>query len=298
MSYLAMMVLTLGCGTDTNEESQTDVISDVGLTFTDFVNVVDSPVGDFTNFEGGYVDEWLTQQVDPDAQMEIVLVGQTTDFETGDPVSEATVEVFGSNEIIGSADQALESDADGKVEGMMMTCTPFAYRVSTDPDLGDTKVTMQINEILDPDSIDPVVFDSVSSATYQVMPSLLGVSPDDEDGIVAGGAYDVNGDPVEGAQIIIVNDEGAVPDGLVVKYFRDEFPNRDQEWTSADGLWVAIDVPPGEWNIEMYVADGGDGHVLMGSTSVSVVADSINISSVFTGYGDGIRLPESCKIDE
>jgi len=298
MSYLAMMVLTLGCGTDTNEESQTDVISDVGLTFTDFVNVVDSPVGDFTNFEGGYVDEWLTQQVDPDAQVEIVLVGQTTDFETGDPVSEAIVEVFGSNEIIGSADQALESDADGKVEGMMMTCTPFAYRVSTDPDLGDTKVTMQINEILDPDSIDPVVFDSVSSATYQVMPSLLGVSPDDEDGIVAGGAYDVNGDPVEGAQIIIVNDEGAVPDGLVVKYFRDEFPNRDQEWTSADGLWVAIDVPPGEWNIEMYVADGGDGHVLMGSTSVSVVADSINISSVFTGYGDGIRLPESCKIDE
>jgi hypothetical protein len=32
----------------------------------------------------------------------------------------------------------------------------------------------------------------------------------------------------------------------------------------------------------------------MGATNVNVIADSINISSVYIGYGDGISYPSSC----
>jgi hypothetical protein len=47
----------------------------------------------------------------------------------------------------------------------------------------------------------------------------------------------------------------------------------------------------------MYTADGSGGHILMGTTSVAVVADSINISSAYAGYGDGVVYPESCLAD-
>ena len=87
---------------------------------------------------------------------------------------------------------------------------------------------------------------------------------------------------------------GNIPDTLVVKYFVDDFPNRDQEWTSADGLFVMVNVPTGDWSLEAYTADGAGGHLLMGATNVNVIADSINSSSVYIGYGDGISYPSSC----
>ena len=99
---------------------------------------------------------------------------------------------------------------------------------------------------------------------------------------------------IEGGQVVVFDAEGNIPDDLVVKYFIDRFPNRNQEWTSADGLWVAINIPPGDWFINAFVADGAGGHKLMGSTSVKVFADSINISSVYLSYGNGISYPDDC----
>ena len=37
--------------------------------------------------------------------------------------------------------------------------------------------------------------------------------------------------------------------------FVDNFPNRQQLWTSDDGLWVAINIPVGDWIIEMWIYD-------------------------------------------
>ncbi len=39
-------------------------------------------------------------------------------------------------------------------------------------------------------------------------------------------------EPVEDVQLVVFDGEGNIPDDVVVKYF----PNRNQEWTSQDGL--------------------------------------------------------------
>lgn len=295
MMYLLIAGL-IGCGDKETTADDTSTDTTTTDSFSDYIYVTEPPSGDFTGFESGYTDAWLAQEVDKTLRAEVPMTGQVEDFESGDAVDEATLELFYSNSASGTADQSLLSDGEGNVSGTWPVCQPVAYRTSTDPDRGDTKVTIQVNEIAGSSDAVDLQFNSVSYSTYQVIPSLLGVSPDIDKGIVAGTAYDINGDPITNAQVIIVDDSGVSPETLVVKYFVDDFPNRDQEWTSADGLFVAINVPVGDWDIQMYVADGAGGHQLMGVSKVSVLADSINISSVYTGSGDGVRYPDSCLV--
>lgn len=290
-----------GCGEKDTDDTGTDTNSS-GDRFSEFVYITDAATGDFTGFESGYTDAWLAQDVDPAKLVTVSMTGDVVDFESNDEVKEATVEIFHNNDPTGTPDQVLTSNDDGEISGgEWPVCTPVAYSTYTDPDLNDTKVTFQVNEVYGYSeekkggaSAVSVQLNSVSSSTYQVIPSLLGVSPDTDKGIVAGTVYDVNGDPVEGAQVVAVDASGNIPDTLVVKYFVDDFPNRDQEWTSADGLFVMVNVPTGDWSLEAYTADGAGGHFLMGATNVNVIADSINISSVYIGYGDGISYPSSC----
>jgi hypothetical protein len=292
-----MALIGAGCGDKDTDTEGTDTGSeDSADLFAELVYVTEAPVGDFTGFEDGYTDTWLSQEVDAKKQVTVSMTGEVEDFETGNSVEEATVELFYSNAIAGTADQSVDSNSEGDVSGEWPVCLPVAYRVSTDPDIGDTKVTLQFSEIAGYADDASVQFNSVSSATYQVIPSLLGVSPDPAKGVIAGTAYDIGGTAFSGAQVIVRGSDGSIPDGIVAKYFRNDFPNRDQEWTSEDGLWVIINVPVGDWDVEMYTADGSGGHSLMGITQVAVAADSINISSVYVGYGDGVAYPSSCLV--
>jgi hypothetical protein len=291
--------LAVGCG-DKDTDTETSGGTDSGATtdmFSQLINVEEAPSGDFVGFEAGYEGDWLVQEVDPKKQVTVAMSGMVLDFETDDMVEDPTVEIFYGNAISGTADQTVEGDSDGNVSGEWPLCQPIAYRTTTDPALGDTKVTIQFSEVAGFAKDTNIEFDSVSSATYQVIPSLLGVSPDPAKGVIAGTAYDIAGEAFSGAQVLVRGADGTIPSGIVSKYFRDEFPNRDQEWTSDDGLWVIINVPVGDWEVEMYTADGSGGHILMGTTSVAVVADSINISSAYAGYGDGVVYPESCLAD-
>ena len=195
----------------------------------------------------------------------------------------------------GAPDSVATSDAAGAISGLEVpNCTPVTYKVTTDAALGETKPTIEAHAVYQGAGSDTDEFNSVSTTTYQIIPSLLGVSPQPDKGIIAGTAYDSVESKIEGAQVIVTDGAGNIAAGSVVKYFVEDFPNRGQEYTSPDGLWVAINVPPGTWNVEMYVADGADGHLLMGSTVVEVAADSINISNIYTGYGSGVKLPSGC----
>ena len=44
----------------------------------------------------------------------------------------------------------------------------------------------------------------------------------------------------------------------------------------------------------MRQADGLGGHSLVAQTELEVLADSINISSIYTGISDGVKMPEQC----
>ena len=74
----------------------------------------------------------------------------------------------------------------------------------------------------------------------------------------------------------------------------ESFPNRDQHFTSPDGLWVASNVPAGTLRVELWASVGGT-PTLLGATVVESEAGSINIANIFSGYGDGTKYPSVCE---
>ncbi len=250
----------------------------------------------------GFDGTWASQSPDSSCAVEVDFDGEVVDFESDKPVPDATLEFYYSDIFQdGSEDFSTTSDGSGLLDGSVKTCTPMTYRVFTDPALEDTKVTIQAHEVYpytdgDFTGEDNIEFNSVSTTTYSIIPSLLGISVDPAAGIIAGTAYGCggDGDPVEFSQVIVrPADGGDYYPSQEVRYFRDEFPNRDQEWTSEDGLWVAVNIPPGRVTVEMWVWNGSE-HALAGTTDLDVIADSINIANIFTGYEGGVVYPESC----
>ena len=268
-----------------------------GGDIADYINVTDAPVGNLSCFSAA--DGLGTESAAPGCVGERQMSGSVVDFQEGDPVDEATVELFFGDSITDSSppDVVYESDPNGLFTGSVMACSPFTYRVSTDPALELTKVTIESHDVMPNEG--PTIaasheLNSVSSVTYALIPNLLGLSPDVTKGIVAGRAYDCDGQNLQGAQVVVHDGAGNIPEGVVVKYFVDEFPSRSQFSTSADGLWIIMDVPEGNWTVDGYVADGMGGHSLVASTQLRVLPDSINISSIYTGISDGIKMPAQC----
>jgi hypothetical protein len=280
--------LAVGCNTDGDDTTPTEEAD----RFADFVFVEDAPRGELTCYDG---TTWLESVADPSCEATVPLTGAVENFEDGESVANATVELFYSDDVSTTADGAYVSDDNGALSGEIAVCQPIAYRVTTDAALAETKPTMELHTVFDAAKAVDTQFNSVSDVTYRLIPSLLGVSVDSDKGVLAGTAFDCNGDPVANAQVIVKDADGNIPESLIVKYFVAEFPNRDQQYTSDDGLWVAINVPVGTWSVEMYVSDGQGGHTLTGSTQLTVFADSINISNIYTGHPDGILVPESCQ---
>jgi protocatechuate 3,4-dioxygenase beta subunit len=302
------LAVTVGCsgggekiddgGSDTGSAGTTEGGGGGSVTFDDFINTTATPEGDFTGFEGGYdaAGGWVDQGT-PDAscQVERNVDGKVEDFESENGVPEATVEIWYADAVDGVPDVTMTSDSSGAITGgPAKVCLPVTYKAATDPDLDDTKPTFESHLVFayTDGSIDEF-FNSVAKSTYQLIPSLLGISVDPERGTAAGTVFDVNGDPVKGAQVIVTKADGSLPNDTVVKYFVDDFPNRDQPETSEDGLWVAVNIPPGDWQIDAWVSDGAGSHILMGRTTVTIFADSINIGNIHVGY-DGVKYPESC----
>ena len=296
-SYLPLFLLLAAC--DSSEDSSdTDAggpVDDGVLDFEDLVNVTEEGVGEFACYTAG--DPWITQTVDTAKQVESPASIRIVDFQEDDPVPEASVSFWFADDVSTTPDATGVSDANGIVAVDVPACTPTSYLTYTNPDLEATRDTFEAHQIFAPPTVDTIEADinSVSRVTYQLIPSLLGVSPAPDKGVIAGTAYDCAGEPIRNAQIVVRDANGAIPQSLIVKYFVDEFPNRDQPATSPDGLWVAINVPEGTWYVDLYAVRGGTVS-LLGTTAVQSFAQSINISNVYTGIGDGVKYPESCLV--
>ena len=293
MRPLALILLALpACSKDDSGDTGTPPETTV---FDEIINVDVSPTAeDLSCWTIGA--DMLSVTPDASCVTDAPVDGEVIDFESDDPVTEATVELFLGDEITPTADKEAISDSSGKLTfDSAPTCTPISYRVSTDPELEETKVTIEADEVYAFGETINAEFNSVSFATFNIIPSLLGVSVEPGKGIVAGGAYDCNGDPIEGVQAIArsIDDPSGYFEDQVVKYFVKNFPNRNQLYTSDDGLWVIVNVPPSDAIVELWVTDGAGGHSLIGSTELLVEADSINISSGYYGYTEQV-YPDSC----
>jgi len=311
MRKIIWLALALGCADDakdTGDDSDTGGGGGGGGPvgdMADYINTTEDAGGDLSCYTG----TTPTSDVVGDGCLghTRTMSAEVKDFQTDNAVDEASVEIFLGDGIFGVPDHALVSDLNGMVSAAMPTCEAFTTRVSTDPSLDQTKVTIESHDVLPYSSVDVVnhEMNSVSSATYALIPALIGLSPDVEKGIVAGVAYDCNNDSMAGVQVVVKDASGNVivggiigngaVDGAKAGYFVDEYPSREQLQTSDDGIWVLVDVPVGVVTVEAYISDGAGDHRLLAGTSLEVLADSINISSLYAGVGDGIRMPDSCR---
>jgi hypothetical protein len=282
---LPFVVLLAACTKDEGETGDTDPAEIVWEDAT----------GNLTCYAPG--SAFLTQNVDTAKQVVASGTATVLDFQSDEPVEEAAVQVWYSDDVTTTVDDEGESAADGTVSLDLQVCKAIAYKTAKDPALGETVDTYEAHQIVEPAEPVEVEFNSVSTVTYNIIPSLLGISPTPGLGIIAGTAFDCDDEPIENARVEVRDASGNAIDGVIVKYFVDDFPNRDQPDTSPDGLWVAIDVPPGEVTVVLQTQQGGE-VVIAGQTVVQSYPDSINISNIYTGYGDGVKYPASCLVAE
>jgi hypothetical protein len=306
MRTLWLFAILAACSTkdgngDTDVDTDagdTDVTVD-GLTLTDVITVSTPPVGDFTCLPAP--GTWLTQTIDPSCIVDVPIQGRVEDFESGDGVGDLTVELWLSDNLSGTADVSMTSDGDGNVSGgNAPTCTPWTSRVTSADD--STLPTIQEHWSDGPGTPMGAYFNSVSSSTLALMTTLLGVTPDPAMGVIAGTAYDCGGEGgdslAENIQVIVRAADGSYPNTQDIRYFVDEFPNRQQTATSADGLWMIANIPPGDVVIEAYAApEAGQPARLIAQTKAQVFAGALIISDVYTGSEDGVHLPASCSVD-
>jgi hypothetical protein len=296
------------CSGDGGKDGNTDGDTDATDRFGEFINTTVAATGDLACFTPGddwASTTWLTQTIDPANQGTYPINARVEDFEEDTPVSSATVAVWTDDVVDGQPDTTATSDNNGNVTFDGPSCSSTAYRVTTDGGPTATKTTFKAHQIYPAptgNTIEDATFVSVSDVTYQLIPGILGVSVDPDKAIIAGTAYDCGRDAAQndddnkitGAQVIVYDEDGNIPDTLQVNYFTENFPDRDQEQTSADGLWVASNVPPGNLRVELWASVGGE-LTLLGATELVSEADSINIGNIYAGYGDGVKYPATCE---
>lgn len=246
--------------------------------------------------------------------------GFVEDFAEDEGVPTAFVEIWLNNDPSdGPPDLDYESSNTPPVgtfqieDGHIQACVPFAYRVYTTRVPQETYQTFQVDLVAAGTPPFEQSFTSVSFATYNLLPLAAGIEPTPGLGIAAGRFRDCNDEPVANAEASVGTldlDTGEVvrAEGYRMRFFRDEDPSGSQPNTSADGLFGAMNVPPGErqnlmvWGIPQDEAHcmqttGGDviwsaensALCLLGSSAIVVQPDSVNIANVYLR-----PFPESC----
>jgi hypothetical protein len=200
------------------------------------------------------------------------------DFEKSTPVAGATVEVYLSLAHLeaGAPDGAsAPTDADGKTT---LTVPPGAYRVIFRTfGAPNTIETLELDR-----AYDDAARVSVSEATKSEIPALLNLAPDDTKGVVAGSQRDCDERELGGITVTMSAAAGSYDSGGNVFYFQDagttRIPSRPQKWTSGDGAFAGLNVPPGNATV---VARGlpspGAAATNLGTAVVPVRAGSITI---------------------
>ena len=286
---------------DTNDDSPTETDD---TTSTGEGELTEDATGDFSCFtpaDDAASATWLTQNVDPTKVETFTLEGFVQDFQTDDPRNNTEVRLWYGDLAEGTPTETSTTDDDGNVTITAESCDPLAYLALRNPALDDAKATYKAHQVFPPNAT-TAEFTTVSTDTYLLIPTLLGISPDPAKSIIAGTAFDCTRDPstlssddagkVKNIQVVLRDSNGDIPDGVFIRYYFEEFPDREGIATSEDGLWTAIDVPVGDYTVEMWGLVSGE-RKLLGTTSIRSVADSINIANLFAGY-EGVKFPEAC----
>ena len=243
------------------------------------------------------LDSCAPDPAPPEGGCTVTIRGQVIDFredrfmgpDDDFDLTGTSVKVYFDNVIEGLGDESdFETTADnqGNVELADLPCNTrvaiLAYKQTRPP---ITKPTIEYNFWTGEQDRSRVEFVTISVVSYQLIPGVLGIDPDLQKGILAGRFYDCSGHFVENALFQVTSGHNSSFEpakalcNVAIHYFIDEWPDRDQLHTSPDGLYIAINVPPGPATIHVVGRSGPDeepAHV--GAAQVHAVAGSIAFS--------------------
>ncbi len=217
---------------------------------------------------------------------DITLSGALLDFQTDEPLVGGAMTLYGDEGITGTELATTTSDEDGNYEFTLPAGqTHWAFKIVAE----DALDTYSLNQYYDPEiAAQSDDIDSVSLLTAQALPAFIGVTRTPGLGIIAGSIRDCNGNVVKGA-VAAVSDALNVAnhvEGGVSYYFsaaNTSLPVRHslQSMTNTDGVFVTIELPPGQerflqvWGF-VDDADLADGEMtLLGQVAAPIVADAV-----------------------
>jgi hypothetical protein len=282
--------------TDPVDTDTVDTVDDGTVELEEVITVTEVSPGDLT-CAGGDPATWAAPAIGAGCVEPVPLQGTIEDFQSGDAVEGMQVEIFLGDDPDAAADFTATSDASGTVTGGdIPTCTPFSSRATNGAD-PDAPPALQMHWSEAHTSPMNAFFNSVDSGTLSLMSALLGVTADSNLGFSAGTIYGCDADrtPLAGAQVVLRSADGTYPSGQNIHYFIEDFPAREETQTSADGLFLIVNVPPGAYTIEAWaVASAGAAPSLIASTTTRLYAGSLTVTDMYAGDADGVVLPSSC----
>ena len=310
LTFLALLSL-VACGDHTTDDTSGNVgdgggSGQTGASIEDYINVTVPPSGAIFNgdangcFDG---ETWLEdeQTANLDANKlgwEVSMTGTVVDQQTGDEIDDANVHLWFDNYPIGTPDVEETTNAAGTFGSPFPSCQPVAYKVFSEAKSGGVKETYAVNKVEAwAETKKNVSFPAWSSTSYAKVPQLLGFSPDFDKGVATGQVLDCRSKPVTGAQVVAVSPDNYIPESLGTYYYIDGRVSRNQLWTSADGNYLAVNIPPGDWRLQAWVADGAGGFIMIGQSLAPITANAVNVVNIFTAYKEGIVYPANCRSD-
>lgn len=258
----------------------------------DFLGEVPAAGGDLSCFDGE-----LASPAPPAAcQVEATVAGTTVDHQSSDAIGGVSVEIFEDNDHTAGGASFCTSPEDGACDGAVTMCRPFAYRTER-ADADEAPPTLQLHKVLFEEAGEPFTYDfrSVAQGTVDLItsPLFFGVEIEAGKGMLFGKAVGCDYEALVNMQVLVRDTDCRVPEGSLVGYTANELPAPGERATTADGFFFVMNVPPGDYTLEMYRVTG-DGNELVGSAPAIVEADGVSLVDIFVGRDDGQVMPEEC----
>lgn len=300
-TFTVLSLAVVGCGDDGGSNPPVDApaTKDIGFSKPTAPLMANDEQGDNNWVEVGPADLSClgTPANDVATTTAITVNTKVTDFQSGGAVSGMVVTVFKNQDANSPEGSPATSDQTGDVTVVIPAGTKrFGYKMVNRDKALDTLLLNQ--SLSDPTTTPQTVsqIQSVSTATAQTLPALIGVSRTPGTGVLAGAVRDCMGREVSNFIATVSSTQGSVThvDGVDTYYFSSSvgLPVRHSQQAAGnkDGLFMAIEMQPSPtayvqvWGYKTQQDVDSDNLTLIAELKTQVIADT-----VITGSYEPIR---------
>jgi hypothetical protein len=288
--------LLAACGDDGGSKPPVDAkVTDIGFNKPTAPLKANMEVSDNVWNELGPADLSClgTASADAATTVAVALSTEVDDFQSGNPQANTMVTVFPNQDVSSPFGAAVTSDANAKVTVTIPIGTKrFGFKMTNENSLD----TLLLNQTVDPGMATQTLskIQSVSTATAQTLPALIGVSRTPGTGILAGAMRDCAKHEMSNFIATVSSTEAtgaSTPDaasplsGVDSYYFSSSvgLPVRhsQQDAASKDGLFMSIEMQPTPtayvqiWGYKNDADLAADKLSLIGQLKTAVIADVV-----------------------